>query len=76
MSRLRLRDLGITIGELPPGPGNAITDVPGVRVGHCTLIWDEPRIARTGVTMIVPREERSGRITRSQGSSPSTATAR
>jgi D-aminopeptidase len=51
----RLRDLGISIGQMPTGPNNAITDVPGVLVGHCTLIYDEPRIARTGVTMIVPR---------------------
>lgn len=56
MTRARLRDLGITIGTLPSGPHNAITDVPGVWVGHTTLIYDEPRIARTGVTMIVPRE--------------------
>ena len=55
MTRARLRDLGITIGRLPTGPHNAITDVPGVLVGHCTLIYDEPRVARTGVTMIVPR---------------------
>jgi len=57
MTRARLRDLGITIGTLPTGEYNAITDVPGVRVGHCTLIYDEPRIARTGVTLILPREE-------------------
>ena len=57
MTHTRLRDLGITIGTMPPGPHNAITDVPGVWVGHSTLIYDEPRIARTGVTMIVPREE-------------------
>jgi D-aminopeptidase len=56
MSRPRLRDLGITIGQLPPGPLNAITDVPGVRVGHRTLIEDTPRVARTGVTMVVPRD--------------------
>ena len=31
--RRRLRDLGITIGRLNPGPNNAITDVDGVRVG-------------------------------------------
>ena len=54
--RLRLRDLGIAIGRMPVGPANAITDVPGVQVGHCTLVWDEPRVARTGVTMVVPRE--------------------
>ena len=43
MPRPRLRDLGITIGTLPTGPSNAITDVPGVWVGHTTLIYDEPR---------------------------------
>lgn len=57
MGRARLRDLGITIGGLPNGPHNAITDVPGVRVGHQTLIADQPRIARTGVTVIQPRPE-------------------
>ncbi len=56
MTRSRLRDLGISIGRYIPGPYNAITDVPGVLVGHTTLIRDEPRIARTGVTVIVPRE--------------------
>ncbi len=56
MTRARLRDLGITIGTLSPGPNNAITDVPGVWVGHTTLVYDEPRVARTGVTMTVPRE--------------------
>jgi len=54
--RKRLRDLGITVGRLPPGKHNAITDVPGVLVGHSTLIYDEPRVARTGVTVILPRE--------------------
>jgi D-aminopeptidase len=57
MSKPRLRDLGITIGSLSPGPLNAITDVPGVWVGHETLIEDEPRVVRTGVTVIVPRED-------------------
>jgi D-aminopeptidase len=52
----RLRDLDITIGDLPTGAHNAITDVPGVLVGHTTLIEDAPRVARTGVTMIVPRD--------------------
>lgn len=51
----RLRDLGITIGNQPPGPHNAITDVPGIWVGHKTLHYDEPRIARTGITVIMPR---------------------
>lgn len=59
MAHHRLRDLGITIGVLPPGPFNAITDVPDVWVGHATVIYDSPRVARTGVTVVVPR---AGRI--------------
>ncbi|MFO1540052.1 MAG: P1 family peptidase [Chloroflexota bacterium] len=57
---IRARDLGIRIGLLAPGPGHAITDVPGVRVGHATIIaGDGPRVVgagpvRTGVTVIVP----------------------
>ena len=52
-----LRDLGITIGELPPGPLNAITDVPGVLVGQTTLIEDSPAVARTGVTAVFARAD-------------------
>lgn len=52
----RLRELGVSIGGLPTGEFNAITDVPGVLVGHSTLITDQPRVVRTGVTMVVPRE--------------------
>ena len=52
MSRARARDLGIVPGVLPTGPLNAITDVPGVRVGQTTLI--EGSDIRTGVTAIVP----------------------
>ncbi len=55
MKRARLRELGIIIGNLPTGPYNAITDVPGIKVGHTTVIYDRPRVARTGVTVIVPR---------------------
>jgi D-aminopeptidase len=50
-SRARARDLGIVPGSLPPGQYNAITDVPGVRVGHTTLV--EGTDIRTGVTAIV-----------------------
>ncbi|MEQ9334336.1 P1 family peptidase [Thalassobaculum sp.] len=49
--RPRLRDLGVTIGTLPAGPGNAITDVAGVAVGHVTLS-DGP--VQTGVTAVMP----------------------
>ncbi|WP_275003969.1 P1 family peptidase [Promicromonospora iranensis] len=48
----RARDLGIVVGPLPTGPHNALTDVPGVRVGHTTVV-DAPRL-HTGVTAIVP----------------------
>lgn len=58
MGRARLRDLGIEIGEYPVGPYNAITDVPGVLVGHRTVVHDEPCVARTGITVIMPREGR------------------
>jgi len=50
--RPRARDLGITPGVGAPGPLNAITDVPGVRVGHTTLIQGDT--VRTGVTAILP----------------------
>ncbi len=59
---LRARDFGIVIGTGTPGEHNAITDVPGVRVGHTTLISGSgPRVVgegpvRTGVTVIVPHE--------------------
>ncbi len=42
------------IGRLTPGPRNAITDVAGVRVGHATVSFNEPSVARTGVTAIWP----------------------
>ncbi len=56
MTKKRLRDLGIHIGNLNPGPMNAITDVPGVLVGQTTLISDTQFTARTGVTAIFPRK--------------------
>lgn len=58
--RPRARDLGIRLGTLPTGPLNGITDVPGVKVGHTTLIsGDGPLVpgegpVRTGVTAILP----------------------
>lgn len=60
--RGRLRDLGITVGTLPTGPLNAITDVPGVRVGHATIVRGDGPLTvgegpvRTGVTAIHPHE--------------------
>lgn len=55
----RLRDLGIQIGTLTTGRYNAITDVPGVLVGYETVMSDAPFVARTGVTVILPRGEQS-----------------
>jgi len=58
--RPRARDIGITIGSMPTGALNTITDVPGVKVGHVTLIEGEGKLiqgkgpVRTGVTAIVP----------------------
>ncbi len=54
MPRPRARELGIRIGTLPTGELNAITDVPGVRVGHTTVV--EGDSVRTGVTVIFPHE--------------------
>ena len=57
---VRARDLGIPFEGLP-GPLNAITDVPGIEVGHVTLISGEGPLVqgvgpvRTGVTAILPR---------------------
>lgn len=53
MTRPRARDLGLPFPGTP-GPLNAITDVPGVTVGFCTLT-DPARKMRTGVTAILPR---------------------
>jgi D-aminopeptidase len=59
----RYRDLGLTVGQLEPGPLNAITDVDGVRVGVTTLIDGEGPLnvgvgpVRTGVTVVVPHDE-------------------
>ena len=52
--RGRIRDFGIEPGIFKPGTYNAITDVPGVKVGHVTLI--EGDNVRTGVTAIVPHD--------------------
>jgi D-aminopeptidase len=56
--RKRLRDLGIKIGNYPPGPYNAITDVANVKVGHITLNQTKTNGAavRTGVTAILPHD--------------------
>ena len=61
--RPRFRDLGLHIGLQSPGEHNAITDVPGVRVGHVTRVEGEGPLVigrgpvRTGVTAILPPGE-------------------
>ncbi|MCD9086427.1 P1 family peptidase [Stenotrophomonas sp. SY1] len=59
--RARARDLGVAPGIFAPGQYNAITDVPGVRVGQVTLI--EGDTVRTGVTAILPH---AGNVYRSR----------
>ena len=48
----RIRDYNIAIGSFQTGKRNAITDVEGVRVGHCTIVSGQD--TRTGVTAILP----------------------
>jgi D-aminopeptidase len=61
-TRRRLRDIGIKIGSLLIGKYNSITDVPDVKVGHCTIIKGEGNLTpgkgpiRTGVTVILPHK--------------------
>ena len=48
----RIRDFGIIPGIMPTGPRNAITDLPGLRVGHATI---RAGAVNTGVTAIIPQ---------------------
>jgi len=50
----RIEDYGISIGSLPKGRLNKITDVEGIRVGHCTIDTED---SKTGVTVILPMKE-------------------
>jgi len=60
--RRRVRECGIGIGVTDTGEQNSITDVPGVSVGHETLIRGAGKLVpgqgpvRTGVTIILPHE--------------------
>ena len=53
-----IADFGLTIGTLPHGPTNSVLDVPGVGLGHTTIVRDEPAppegrgVARTVVTVL------------------------
>src|SRR5579872_1561875 len=65
--RVRARDLGIPFTGTP-GPFNAITDVPGVEVGHTTLAFGEGKLevgkgpVRTGMTAVFPRGRNDPRM--------------
>ena len=54
----KIRQRGVTIGRLPVGDKNCITDVQGVKVGHITLDHplDNGDYACTGVTAVLPHE--------------------
>lgn len=60
LPRPRAREAGIWFGETPIGPRNMITDVAGVKVGHCTVIKGSGKLragkgpVRTGVTVVLP----------------------
>ncbi len=60
---MRARELGLRIGLLDPGEHDAITDIPGVLVGHTTLIEGEGPLVvgrgpvRTGVTVVIPHSD-------------------
>ena len=47
-------DYGLGVGILKRGPRNAITDVEGVTVGHCTVDTLEHK---TGVTVVIPSQD-------------------
>ena len=61
--RPHIQDLGIKIGQYQSGEWNAITDVPGVKVGHLTIKEGTGTLqpgsgpVRTGATVIIPRDD-------------------
>ncbi|MCJ7625682.1 MAG: P1 family peptidase [Anaerolineaceae bacterium] len=62
MGQSGIRKFGLSIGGLPTGMNNAITDVNGIRVGHSTIFRGNGELkpgkgpVRTGVTVIMPHE--------------------
>ena len=61
MTKPRLRELNLCVGQLACGTENAITDVAGIKVGHVTLLEDGAKTVRSGVTAIVPENGEIGR---------------
>jgi D-aminopeptidase len=62
-TRPHIQDLGLKIGQYESGEWNAITDVPGVKVGHITIMEGKGALipghgpVRTGATVIIPRDD-------------------
>ncbi|MBN2155355.1 MAG: P1 family peptidase [Candidatus Lokiarchaeota archaeon] len=60
---VELRSLGWNCGFLPTGKTNSIIDVPGVSIGHYTIIEGKGKLTpskgpiRTGVTIVLPHQE-------------------
>ena len=60
---MRLRDLDIAIGDGRPGPSNAITDVPGIRVGHAALkASGAASLLSSGITAVIPYADKPKRF--------------
>lgn len=51
---MRIRDYGVKIGEMATGRLNKVSDVPGVAVGHSTIITENHN---TGVTVIMTSDK-------------------
>ncbi len=60
--RPRATDLDLSIGILPHGNANSITDVPNVTVGHSTVISGDGQLrsgegpVRSGITVVIPHK--------------------
>lgn len=60
MTRPRARESGLSFGIMPTGKRNSISDIPGVKVGHCSIISGSGALipgkgpVRTGVTAVLP----------------------
>src|SRR5262245_10050524 len=60
--RTLIGGFGFEVGRFAPGPKNSLTDVPGVKAGHSTIIEGTGKRkagtgpVRTGVTAIIPHD--------------------
>ncbi|MFW6263033.1 MAG: P1 family peptidase [Thermotogota bacterium] len=65
MKQKRIEAYGIQIGNMKKGRLNKITDVMGVKVGHCTVDTEEHK---TGCTVIIPGNDNPYKIRPACGS--------